>query len=242
MAGVAGARSGLQPHVVWAALGVTIARGEAHDALWGSPRDRAGHGVVGAAPRGRATSTRMRRLPRARARARAPLGVVGNQTQTSRRWARETRAPRGRRLLVGGPGRPEARPEFFERVVELWVAPRRGRVRRRPRGQRRRAGRRGGARRGARAARSLGPPAADAARRPSGSARSPSFPRVSLAAMSTARLRLAFAEDACLPQCATFCPGESGESTRACAGEPMVRPTGPLRGRKELGFPAPLPL
>ena len=28
-------RSGLQPHVVWAALGVTIERGEDHDALWG---------------------------------------------------------------------------------------------------------------------------------------------------------------------------------------------------------------
>ena len=28
-------REGLQPHVVWAALGVTIARGEEHDALWG---------------------------------------------------------------------------------------------------------------------------------------------------------------------------------------------------------------
>ena len=26
---------GLQPHVVWAALGVTIERGEEHDALWG---------------------------------------------------------------------------------------------------------------------------------------------------------------------------------------------------------------
>src|SRR5207342_2253887 len=28
-------REGLQPHVVWAALGVTIARGEEHEALWG---------------------------------------------------------------------------------------------------------------------------------------------------------------------------------------------------------------
>lgn len=28
-------RSGLQPHVVWAALGVTIERGEEHNALWG---------------------------------------------------------------------------------------------------------------------------------------------------------------------------------------------------------------
>lgn len=27
-------RTGLQPHVVWAALGVTIARGEEHTALW----------------------------------------------------------------------------------------------------------------------------------------------------------------------------------------------------------------
>ena len=27
-------REGLQPHVVWAALGVTIARGEEHEALW----------------------------------------------------------------------------------------------------------------------------------------------------------------------------------------------------------------
>src|SRR5687768_16616733 len=28
-------RAGLQPHVVWAALGVTVARGEEHHALWG---------------------------------------------------------------------------------------------------------------------------------------------------------------------------------------------------------------
>ena len=28
-------RIGVTPHVVWAALGVTIARGEEHDALWG---------------------------------------------------------------------------------------------------------------------------------------------------------------------------------------------------------------
>src|SRR5688500_4109703 len=27
-------RAGLQPHVVWAALGVTIERGEEHDQLW----------------------------------------------------------------------------------------------------------------------------------------------------------------------------------------------------------------
>jgi FMN phosphatase YigB (HAD superfamily) len=27
-------RSGLQPHVVWAALGVTIERGEEHNELW----------------------------------------------------------------------------------------------------------------------------------------------------------------------------------------------------------------
>jgi len=28
-------RIGIPPHVVWAALGATIARGEEHDALWG---------------------------------------------------------------------------------------------------------------------------------------------------------------------------------------------------------------
>ena len=28
------ARAGLQPHVVWAALGATIERGEEHDTLW----------------------------------------------------------------------------------------------------------------------------------------------------------------------------------------------------------------
>ena len=30
-------RAGLQPHVIWAALGVTIARGEEHDGLWSAP-------------------------------------------------------------------------------------------------------------------------------------------------------------------------------------------------------------
>jgi HAD superfamily hydrolase (TIGR01662 family) len=113
-------RSGLQPHAVWAALGITIARGEEHEALW----DHLGierptdwwHGLtyeledlypdaIGCLEGVRALGLR--------------VGIVGNQTEALERWVREAALPAD---VVSsseslGVRKPDAR--FFERVVEL---------------------------------------------------------------------------------------------------------------------------
>jgi HAD superfamily hydrolase (TIGR01549 family) len=113
-------RSGLQPHVVWAALGVTIARGEEHDALWGhlgiEKPEGWWHGLTyelgDLYPDAIACLEGVRALG-------LRVGIVGNQTEALERWAREA-------LLAAdvvsssaalGVRKPDLR--FFERVVEL---------------------------------------------------------------------------------------------------------------------------
>ena len=110
--------AGLQPHVVWAALGVTIGRGEAQRAV-GSPRDRAARRVdrltcdlgdfypdaIGCLEGVRALGLR--------------VGLGGNQTAVLRRWAREAALPAdvissAASLGVRGPDL-----HFFQFVVEL---------------------------------------------------------------------------------------------------------------------------
>src|SRR5262245_21479168 len=113
-------RSGLQPHVVWAAVGVTIERGEEHDALWEhlGIEEPTGwwHGLtyrhedlypdaIGCLEAVRALGLR--------------VGIVGNQTEALERWAREAGLPAD--VISSsqslGVRKPDAR--FFERVVEL---------------------------------------------------------------------------------------------------------------------------
>jgi HAD superfamily hydrolase (TIGR01509 family) len=113
-------RAGLQPHVVWAALGVTIARGEDHDALWvhlgiERPDDwwyALGYSVDDLYPDAidcletlRATGLR--------------VGVVGNQTETLERWARDAALPADVISSSASLGVRKPDPRFFERVVEL---------------------------------------------------------------------------------------------------------------------------
>lgn len=113
-------RAGLQPHVVWAALGVTIARGEDHDALWAHlgierPDDwwyALGYSVDDLYPDAidcletlRATGLR--------------VGVVGNQTETLERWARDAALPADVISSSASLGVRKPDPRFFERVVEL---------------------------------------------------------------------------------------------------------------------------
>ena len=59
-------RSGLQPHVVWAALGVTIERREEHDALWGGTSESSAPMGGGTVSPTRSTTCIRMRLPASR--------------------------------------------------------------------------------------------------------------------------------------------------------------------------------
>jgi HAD superfamily hydrolase (TIGR01662 family) len=113
-------RSGLQPHVVWAALGVTIERGEEHDALWehlGIER----HGGWWQGVTYRIDDLYPDAIPCLRdARASGlRVGIVGNQTKALERWARESALPAD---VISSSASLDARkpdPRFFEEIVRL---------------------------------------------------------------------------------------------------------------------------
>ncbi len=113
-------RAGLQPHVVWAALGVTIERGEEHDALWGHLGiDKPygwWHGVTYALddlyPDALDCLRKVRELG-------LRVGIVGNQTQALEAWARESALPVDVVSSSASLGVRKPDPVFFERVVEL---------------------------------------------------------------------------------------------------------------------------
>jgi FMN phosphatase YigB (HAD superfamily) len=113
------ARAGLQPHVVWAALGVTIARGEEHDALWqhlGMAKPEAWHGI---------TYTLDDLYPDAIACLEAVrahgfrVGIVGNQTEALERWVRESLLAADVVSSSASLGFRKPDPRFFVRIVEL---------------------------------------------------------------------------------------------------------------------------
>jgi HAD superfamily hydrolase (TIGR01509 family) len=113
-------RSGLQPHVVWAALGVTIERGEEHEALWrhlGMDRpDEWWHGLTYSLddlyPDALDCLERVRALG-------LVVGVVGNQTAQLEKWARDAALPADVISSSASLGVRKPDPRFFERVVEL---------------------------------------------------------------------------------------------------------------------------
>jgi FMN phosphatase YigB (HAD superfamily) len=111
--------AGLGPHVVWAALGKTIERGEEHWALWrhlGVERPDAWSGIV--------YSTNdlypdaLDCLERIRSSGRV-VGVAGNQSAALEEWARTAGLPVD--IVTGsaslGARKPD--PMFFERLVDL---------------------------------------------------------------------------------------------------------------------------
>jgi FMN phosphatase YigB (HAD superfamily) len=117
---VLAARSGLQPHVVWAALGVTIARGEEHDELWrhlGIDRPTGWWNgleyeladlypdAVPCLEAFRSSGLR--------------VGIVGNQTEALERWAREAALPADVISSSASLGARKPDALFFERVREL---------------------------------------------------------------------------------------------------------------------------
>jgi HAD superfamily hydrolase (TIGR01549 family) len=113
-------RAGLQPHVVWAALGVTIERGEEHDALWGHLGIERPEGwwqgqmydYSDLYPDAVPCLSAVRELG-------FRVGIAGNQTEALEAWVRQAG------LLTDvvassasmGPRKPDA--AFFEAVVEL---------------------------------------------------------------------------------------------------------------------------
>jgi FMN phosphatase YigB (HAD superfamily) len=113
-------REGLQPHVVWAALGVTIERGEEHNELWGhlgierpsawwnSLEYRLGDLYPDAIPCLEAVRGLGLRV-----------GIVGNQTAALERWARDAELPADVISSSATLGVRKPDPVFFELVVEL---------------------------------------------------------------------------------------------------------------------------
>jgi FMN phosphatase YigB (HAD superfamily) len=118
------ARVGLQPHVVWAALGVTIERGEEHDALWahlGIDKPDAAWGDVMYSyadlyPDAIACLEAVRDLG-------LRVGIAGNQTGALERWARLESLPAD--VIASSASLGVRKPEvaFFRAIVGLADAP-----------------------------------------------------------------------------------------------------------------------
>ena len=119
---VAGA-AGLQPHVVWSALGVTIERGEEHGALWDHlgverPRgvwERIGYSAEDLYPDAASCLERLRADG-------FFVGLAGNQSSTMEEWARATLAAD---VVTSSDGLGVRKPDpvFFHRLVELAGVP-----------------------------------------------------------------------------------------------------------------------
>ena len=111
--------AGLQPHVVFAALGMTIARGEDHWALWdhlGVERplgvwERFDYERIDLYPDAVACLERLRAEGKL-------VGLAGNQSRMMEAWARAT-LPADIVTSSDGVGVRKPDPAFFERLVEL---------------------------------------------------------------------------------------------------------------------------
>ena len=117
-------REGLQPHVVWAALGVTIARGEEHEALWGhlgiEQPPRWWHEIPYALDDLYPDALDCLRHVGALG---LRVGIVGNQTATLETWAREASLPADMISSSASLGVRKPDPVFFAKVVELMGHP-----------------------------------------------------------------------------------------------------------------------
>jgi len=113
-------RAGLQPHVVWAALGVTIERGEEHHALWthlGVDRPTTWWNDV-TYDLGDLYPDAVACLDACRALG-LRVGIAGNQTEALERWAREAALPADAISSSASLGVQKPDPRFFHRIVEL---------------------------------------------------------------------------------------------------------------------------
>ena len=117
-------RAGLQPQVLWAALGVTIERGEEHHALWGHLGiDRPttwwndlSYDLGDLYPDAIACLESCRALG-------LRVGIVGNQTEALERWAREAALPADVISSSASLGVQKPDSRFFHGIVELAGCP-----------------------------------------------------------------------------------------------------------------------
>lgn len=113
-------RVGLQPHVVWAALGVTIERGEEHDALWAhlgiEKPDGPWHESMYAYSDLYDDAVPCLEAVRGLG---LRVGIAGNQTEALEGWAREVQLPADVIVSSASLGVRKPDPAFFEAVVEL---------------------------------------------------------------------------------------------------------------------------
>ena len=113
-------RGGLQPHVVWAALGVTIERGEEHDALWehlaierpDTPWADLMYEHADLYPDAIACLEAVRHLG-------LSVGIAGNQTEALEAWARDEGLPADVVASSASLGVRKPDPMFFAKVCEL---------------------------------------------------------------------------------------------------------------------------
>jgi FMN phosphatase YigB (HAD superfamily) len=117
-------RAGLQPHVVWAALGVTIDRGEEHDALWGHLGIERPEGWWQGLTYsfGDLYPDSLDCLERTRMLG-LTVGIAGNQTEALERWAREEALPVDIVASSASLGVRKPDREFFLRLGELAGCP-----------------------------------------------------------------------------------------------------------------------
>lgn len=113
------ARAGVGPHVLWAALGVTIERGEEHAELWrhlGIGRPKAWDEIV--YERRDLYPDALACLQTLRERG-LFVGIAGNQTITLEQWALDEALPADviASSASWGVRKPDRR--FFERVIEV---------------------------------------------------------------------------------------------------------------------------
>jgi FMN phosphatase YigB (HAD superfamily) len=112
-------RAGLQPHVLWAALGVTIDRGEEHDALWGHlgvDEPAAWDAQIYARSDLYDDATPCLEAVRALG---LRVGIAGNQTEALEGWVREVGLPADVVASSASLGVRKPDRRFFERVVGL---------------------------------------------------------------------------------------------------------------------------
>lgn len=111
--------AGIEPHALWAALGVTIERGEEHDALWGHL------GVDRPAAWGRIVYDAADLYPDARACLESVrslglrVGVAGNQNARLEAWLRSVSLPVDWVASSAGLGVRKPDPGFFAALAEL---------------------------------------------------------------------------------------------------------------------------
>ena len=113
-------QEGLQPHVVWAALGMTIARGEEHTELWRHlgidqpPRwwTEIPYSLEDLYPDALDCLRGVRELG-------FRVGVVGNQSEALEAWARESALPADVIASSASLGVRKPDPGFFAKVAAL---------------------------------------------------------------------------------------------------------------------------